>query len=155
MIKEFESLTDKEKELLLRATALVSLYAALLDGKLEEHENQEAKTLAHLRTYTAAPILRAYYLEIEPDFKKFYSEWMGKLPEKNQDKIDFLTHEIIKLNGILKKMENSFSIELKRSLLSYAMHISNSKKNLLESFLFPIDIAGLTETSVKSFNHNS
>ena len=153
MIKEFEILNFDEQQFLLKATALVSIYAASLDGKLDEHENEEAKKLAHLRTYTAAPMLRTFYMEIEPNFSAYYNELIENLPEEN--KIYFLTQEIKKLNQILMKLENSFSVELKKSLISYAKHISNSKKNFLESFLFPMDIAGISESSVKSFNQHS
>lgn len=148
MIEEFKKLKPDEREQMMQATALVSLYAACMDGKIHEQENKSAVQLAHMRTYTSPPVLQEYYKEVESKFPEFYNQIKNKLPITKDDKISFLKNEIIKLNKIIPKLKRDFAIAFHQSLNSYAIHISESKRNFLTDFFIPVDIDGITNSSV-------
>jgi hypothetical protein len=69
MVNEFKNLTAEEQEMLLKAPVLVSVQAATRNHEISEAQKADAFKLAHLKTFTAAPQLAAYYEEVNQRFK--------------------------------------------------------------------------------------
>ncbi|HCL82341.1 MAG TPA: hypothetical protein DIC22_00130, partial [Chitinophagaceae bacterium] len=68
MIPQFEKLSGEEAELLLEAPALISVMASCSDRNINKRQKADAIKLAHIKTFTAIPVLQPYYREVEKDF---------------------------------------------------------------------------------------
>ena len=69
MIKQFENLTNEERNLLYKAPVLVSVLASCSFNEINKAQKTDAIKLAHLRTFTASPSLISYYAAVEKTFK--------------------------------------------------------------------------------------
>ena len=74
MIKEFEKLTTEECKLLYKAPVLVSVLVSCAYNEVNVTMKNDAIKLAHLRTFTAAPLLLPYYQEVEKIFKEEFEK---------------------------------------------------------------------------------
>jgi hypothetical protein len=78
MINQFSRLTPQEQELLLKAPALVSVLTACSYNEVNKAQKADAVKLSHLKTYTADPLLRDYYKEVEKEFKNQFEAIAGE-----------------------------------------------------------------------------
>ena len=70
MSTEIDKLSQEEKDILLRAPAVVAILAAISDdGEVSKHEKAESIKLSHLRTYTSEEMLHNFYSEAEKKFE--------------------------------------------------------------------------------------
>ena len=65
MLDQLNKLSATDRELLLKAPVLVSVFAASRDNELSKKGKADAIKLAHLKTFTAFPLLQDYYAEVE------------------------------------------------------------------------------------------
>jgi spore coat polysaccharide biosynthesis predicted glycosyltransferase SpsG len=100
--------------------------------------------MAHLKTYTADSLLINYYKEVETDFVKHFQETVKKYFPFDDLKRKVLKKEISITNNILKKLDSEFSETLHQSLSKYAELVKKSEWNILDDFIFPIPIKGLS-----------
>ena len=70
MITHLEKLTEAEQELLLKAPVLMSVLASCSGGEVNKQQKADAIKLSHIKTFTAIPILRPYYREVEKNFQE-------------------------------------------------------------------------------------
>jgi hypothetical protein len=145
MIKQFEKLTKAETELLLKAPVLVSVLIASGDHEISKGEKADAIKLAHLKTYTADPLLLPYYREVEKNFNINFKVIEEKYTPFDNVKREALKKEINILNAVIAKLDKEFARTLHRSLSGYAEHVKKVDKRFLETFVFPIPIHGLTD----------
>ncbi len=145
MIKQFEKLTKEEAELLLKAPILVSVLAASGDNEISEKEKADAMMLAHIKTFTADPLLMPYYKEVENNFESYFETVVKTYSPFDDAKRLALNKEINILNTVIAKLDKEFARTLNTSLSSYAEHVKKAEKSILESFIFPIPIHGLTD----------
>jgi len=137
MIKEFEKLTTEECKLLYKAPVLVSVLVSCAYNEVNVTMKNDAIKLAHLRTFTAAPLLLPYYQEVEKIFKeefekavKMYFPFDGA----NRTKI---VNEINKVNRVIAKLDANYATTLNKSLDSYARHVKRSVYSVFQDFIFP------------------
>src|SRR3990172_8606507 len=107
MIKKFKKLTADEIEVLIKAPVLVSVLAASKDKKISEDEKAEATKLAHLKTFTADPLLLPYYNEVEKNFTKYFVEIVRKYTPFNDEQTAELKQEIDVANSIIGKLDKA------------------------------------------------
>ncbi|MEQ8909865.1 MAG: hypothetical protein RIC95_11765 [Vicingaceae bacterium] len=139
MSTEIEHLNEEDKEIILRAPALVAILAAISDdGEVSKHEKAESIKLAHFRTYTSAPILQNYYKEVDKVFESYFDEEMAQLPEEWKDKEEHLEQKLTSLNQVLPKMDDVYAQTLVKSLKSFAKHVFKSNSSFLEYFVLPV-----------------
>jgi hypothetical protein len=150
MSAEIDKLNQEDREILLRAPALVALLAAISDdGEVSKHEKAESIKLAHFRTYTSAPILQNYYKLVDPLFEGYFEEEMAQLPAEWKDKEEHLENKIAKLNQVLPKMDQVYAKKLVRSLKSFAKHVFKVNSSFLEYFVLPVF---MNKVEKESFN---
>ena len=70
MIKQFQTLTAEEKALLVKAPVLVSVLVSCSFNKVNKTQKADAIKLAHLKTFTAIPVLIPYYMQVGKDFEE-------------------------------------------------------------------------------------
>lgn len=145
MIKQLEKLTEEERELLLKAPVLVSVLASCSFNKVNEVQKADAIKLAHLKTFTAVPVLQAYYQEVDKNFREQFEATAKKyfpFDEKNRQQIE---KEIQKISLIIEKLEAGYGNALRKSLDGYARHVKKSTHSVFQDFLFPMPIPGLSD----------
>lgn len=130
----FKKISEDEKKVLLSAPVYAAGLAVLKEGKIRKREEEDAINLAHLRTFTAVPILRDYYIEVEKSFEDDLKELEKVLLDNAENAEEFLKSELSLIRPILKKMDEEFAEELSRSLKSFSEHVAESK-GLLEEWL--------------------
>lgn len=136
-----ERLSEREKNILYTAPAVVSVMASLNeDGTIDEKSREDAIRLAHLRTFTATPSLTDYYQEAEKTFVTSFNRLSQQLPEDPEDKKTILKQELIQLSVVISNLNKGFIDTLLKSLKSYSIHVMRAKSTLLEYFLMSVFI---------------
>jgi hypothetical protein len=150
MPAEIDKLNPEDKDILLRAPAVVAILAAISDdGEVSKHEKAESIKISHLRTFTSEEMLRNFYTEAEKVFEKNFDDIMSKLPEEWTDKEDYLEAEITELNKVLPKLNRVYAEGLVNSLKSFARFVFKSNSSFLDYFVLPVF---MNKVEKESFN---
>ena len=145
MIKQFKKLTKTETELLLKAPILVSVLGISGDHEISKKEKAEAVKFAHIKTFSAAPLLLPYYKEVEKNFIIYFEAIVKKYAPFDDAKREELKKEINNLSAVIAKLDKEFARTLHRSLSNYAEHVKRFDRSFLVNFIFPIPIHGLSD----------
>jgi hypothetical protein len=145
MIQELQRLTNEEKARIFKAPVYVSLLAASSNNEVSEKEKADAIKMAHLKTFTADPLLLEYYNEVEENFVDNFEAAVKRFTPFDDAKRELLTEEVNLLNKIIDKLDQPFASVLKKSLSGYAAHVKKSERALLSNFIFPFKLPGLTD----------
>lgn len=139
MSTEIEKLSKEDRDILLKAPAVVAILAAISDdGEVSKHEKSESIKLSHLRTFTSEPILQNYYKESEKVFEENFDAVMSQLPTEWSDKEKFLEAELEELKHVLPKLNDVYAKDLVNSLKSFAKHVFKSNASFLDYFVLPV-----------------
>jgi hypothetical protein len=142
MIKEFEPLTVEERDLLFRAPVLVSVLVSCAPNEMNETKKMDAIKLAHLRTFTAPPLLLSYYKEVDKIFKEEFEKAEKLYSPFDSESRARIKLELNKIYHIIGKLDEAYGKELIKSLDSYSRHIKKSVYNVFQDVIFPL---GYTE----------
>jgi hypothetical protein len=145
MLNQFKYLTDGERELLYKAPVLVSVLASCTFNEVNESRKADAIRLAHLKTFTATPLLLPYYAQVEKSFKEQLEEETKRYFPFDEPKRTALKEEIEKVNCLIGKLEKEYADALRKSLAMYSAHVKKATHSVFQDFLFPIPISGLTD----------
>lgn len=143
MIKEFQNLSQEERELLFSAPVLVSVLAACSYNTINQTQKRYAIKLAHLRTFTAPPALVPYYQEVEKIFEQKFGEIANDYFPFDDEKRAALVAEIDRVNRLLEKLEPDFARTLHDSLDGYSRHVKKSVFSVFTDFIFPMGFSRL------------
>ncbi|MCU7549114.1 hypothetical protein OCK74_08305 [Chitinophagaceae bacterium LB-8] len=143
MIPQFDKLSGADRELLMKAPVMISVLASCSFGQVNEAQKNDAIKLAHLRQFTAPPLLQEYYKEVEKGFKKQYEEEVKLYFPFDEEKRNGLKREISKVNEVITKLDPFFGKLLLKSLEGYAKHVKNSVHTVFQDFIFPITYSKL------------
>jgi hypothetical protein len=141
----FEDLSLQEKKQLVRFPVYISLLAASKDCSLDRLEKNTAIKLTHIKTFSCDPVLADYYAAVDQDFEKAVAEISERLPRDKYAREWAIRRELRKLDGILRKLDEDYAATMYYSLRSYKDQVSRAHRNILEYFLFPLPINGLTD----------
>ena len=144
-MKGFENLDRVEQQQPLNYPVYVSLLASNSDGTIDEKEKQEALHLTHLKTFSGDALLRDYFEQAEQQFSASLAQLDEGLPKEKFAREAALKSELKKIEGVLTKVDERYSRALHKSMRSYAQHVSHAHRNVLEWFLIPFYIKGLTD----------
>jgi hypothetical protein len=140
----FINLSVHEKDALLKFPAYISLLAAECDDKLDEEEKKAAIKLSHIKTFSCDPLLAEFYKESDIVFKNNIEQLDKDLPIEKNRRDAVIKKELSKLEEIIEKLGNKYSSVMHLSMKSFKEHVSKAHNNILEDFIFPIPIQGLT-----------
>lgn len=136
---ELSKVDANDRDILLRAPAIVALLAAISDdGEVSESEKTESIKLAHLRTYTSPEILHNYYKEVDKVFTSVFNEEFEKMPETMEERKTYLAKRLKEIDAVLPKLNNVYAKELVISLKSFSRHVFKTESSFLEHFLMPL-----------------
>ena len=144
MIKQFEKLTTDERSLLYKAPVLVSVLVSCSFNEVNKNQEADAIKLAHLKTFTAIPLLLPYYGEVEKTFKEQFETAIKKYFPFDEAKRNELKGEIDKVNLVIGKLDNEYALALHKSLEGYANHVKKAAHSIFQDFIFPMPIPGLS-----------
>ena len=145
MIKQFEKLTAEERNLVYKAPVLVSLLASCSFNEVNKFKKADAIKLSHLKTFTATPLLRPYYAEVEKHFKEQFEAGIKQYFPFDEAKRNDIKKDIEKVNFAIGKLDKEFGLILHNSLKGYAKHVNKATHSVFQDFIFPIPIRGLTD----------
>ena len=146
MIKQFGKLTTEERNVLYKAPVLVSVLASSSFNEIEINKSQKADAikLAHLKTFTAMPLLLPYYAEVEKGFSASFEAAIKKYFPLDEAKRNELKKEMENTNLIIKKLDKEYAEALAKSLEKYTKHVKAAAHSVFQDFIFPMPIKGLT-----------
>lgn len=131
MIKEFENLREEEVQLLLNAPVYVAILIAGADGNIDKSERKEAVEVARSKQSRAREQLVDYYKEVGANFEDSFNKLIDELPDNSEERTKIITAELRKLNFILPKIDNDFSVKLYASLKELAKKIAEASGGIL------------------------
>jgi hypothetical protein len=140
----FSKLSQSDLDLLYKAPALVSVLAASTYNRINEAQKAEALKLAHLKTFTARSEMITFYKTVELNFLKDFECLEKQFYPFDQPNREALRKEIEKVNVIIGKLDKRVAVILHWSFSAYANHIKKSGMGILDDFIFPLPIKGLT-----------
>ncbi|MDZ4667738.1 MAG: hypothetical protein SGJ00_07625 [bacterium] len=143
-MKNLETLNQTDREKLLKFPAYISLLASNNDTGLDEVGRAAAIKFSHIKTFSCDPMLFNFYQQANQVFEDNITTLDMELPEKKAEREDAIKLALEELETILKKLGKNYAIVMHRSMKSFKDHISKSHHSVLESFIFPIPIKGLT-----------
>ena len=103
-----------------------------------------ALKLSHIKTFSCEPLLEPFYKEAEKYFEETLEFLNESLPKERQLRTTAIAKELGTLDELLKKLGGKYADELCRSMRVYKDQVSRAHQNVLEYFIFPMPIDGLT-----------
>ncbi len=145
MIRQFEKLSLEETNLLLKAPALISVFASLQVNEINAVRKADAIKLAHLKTFTANPVLIPYYIEVEKNFTEQFEAIVKQYIPLGVEKKEALKNEIENVHPVFEKLDKEYARVLRLSLNKFANHVQHADRNVFEYFIFPYPVPSLTD----------
>jgi len=144
-MKELEKLSHHEKELLFCIPALVSLLEANTDGTFDKDELKKAKEITYIKSFSCVDILKPFYEEVEKEFDQTIQKLDNHFPKGKKERDQAIKQKLSESESVLSKLSTTYSNALHHSLAKYTEQIPRAHKNLLSSFLFPLNIKGFSD----------
>jgi len=144
-METYNQLTEDQRDQLRKFPAYISLLAATYHNKgMDEKEKQTAIEFTHVKTFKREPLLVDFYTDVEKDFEQTLTLLNNSLPEEKGAREEAIRVELEKLEKILVHLGTDYAKALHKSMDSYRDHVAHSHQSVLETFIFPIPIKGLT-----------
>jgi hypothetical protein len=144
IIDAFKQLSEIDREYLYKAPVFVSVLAASTNNRINKKQKADALKLARLKTFTARPELIFFYKIVEKNFKDGFEELEKQYKPFNKQKREALIKELEKVDVVISKLDKRIAEILHKSLNEYAHHIKKAGIGILDDFVFPLPIKGLT-----------
>lgn len=145
MIKEFKDLSDAEQSVLLKAPVWISVLASCSYKNINPAQKQDAIHLSHLKTVTANPSLLSYYREVEKIFEPEFEATVKKYYPFDATAVADLKKQVEQVHHIAQKLDSGYRDILLKSFHKYETHVKRAGHSVIEDFIFPIPIPGLTK----------
>ncbi len=143
-MKHLDLLTPSEKEMLLKFPAYLTLLAKNKFGEPNHNEEETPSNFSHIKTFSSDPMLKDFYKEADKVYEQNMAQFDDELPKGKEERDAAIKTELAKLETILNKLGTDYAKEMHSSMRSFKNHISEAHHSILESFIFPIPIKGLT-----------
>ena len=141
---QFSELTLQQKQSLVKYPAYVSFLAAT-DSKLDQAEKMVAIKFAHTKSFSCHPILAEFYKESERVFEDNLKQIEISLPKDKRSRNLVIKKELVILEKILLKLGHEYVTALHHSMKTFRNHVSKAHHSVIEDFILPISIPGLTD----------
>ena len=126
MIREFNSLSSEETDLMYKAPFLIIILIAGADDKIDKQEMKQAVAISKLKLKRARRDLVEYYNEMGQDFEDKLKIFIHDLPKDTDERNEEISTELAKLNDILPKLDKKFAINYYESMKDWAVKIAES-----------------------------
>ena len=143
-MKRYSDLTDQQKQELLKFPVYISMLAAS-DSELDETERMVAIKFAHTRSFSCEPLLSEFCRESEIVFERYLAQLEMLLPTDKIGREATIRKELVKLEKILSKLSEEYVVVMHKSMKIFKEHVSRAHHSVIEDFILPISIPGLTD----------
>lgn len=143
-MKQYSDLTDQQKQELLKFPVYITLLAAS-DSKLDDTERMVAIKFAHTRSFSCEPLLSQFCKESEIFFESNLALIEMLLPTDKKKREEAIRKEVVKLDKILSKLGEEYVLVMHKSMKIFKDHVSRAHHSVIEDFILPISIPGLTD----------
>ncbi|GIV35747.1 MAG: hypothetical protein KatS3mg032_0126 [Cyclobacteriaceae bacterium] len=126
MIAELQRLSEEERGLVYTAPLLVSILIAGADGSVDKKEIKKGLQAAERKSRSASPPVAALFKEVSTDFEDKLKLLMHEYPHESVQRNPLIAENLSKLNVVLRKLDQSFSVEFYKSLLLLAESIAKA-----------------------------
>jgi hypothetical protein len=140
----FDQLSKADQDEFLKLPVYISLLAANEYGATDDIDRKTAVEFGHTKTYTCNPILSGFYEKADSVFKKNFTDLDNELPKGKIARATAIKAELSKLEKLLLKFDKNYAAVMHASMKSFKDHISAAHWNVLDGFLFPIPIKGIS-----------
>jgi len=144
-MESFNNLEKNEREMLIKFPVYISLLAINNDEGLDAMGKKSAIKFSNIKTYSCDPLLQDFYKEVDRVFEKNITELDNQLPKDRNEREHAIKSELRKLEKILMKMGDEYILTMHLSMKSFKDHVSKAHRNVLEYFIFPVPINGITD----------
>jgi hypothetical protein len=144
MIPHLEKLPVSEQQILLNAPVWISVLAACRDKQVNKAQKQDAIQLAHFKTFTANPMLLSFYRQVEKNFTHELEQAIKEYYPFDEASINRVKANLAQVNVIAAKLDRQYADLLLKSFEKYERHVKRAGHSVIEDFIFPIPISGLT-----------
>jgi hypothetical protein len=141
----FEQLSEPDQQEFFKFPVYVSLLAANADGEVDDQEKKAAIDFSHIKTYSCNALLAGFYNKADQVFKQNLQQLDNELPKGKLQREVAIKVELRKMKELRKQFDPGYAAVMYQSMKSFKEHVSEAHNNVLEDFLFPIPIKGLTE----------
>jgi len=86
-----------------------------------------------------------FYKAAEREFEYDITELDRELPHNREERKHAIEHELNKLYPVLRKLDMGYALELRSSMKSYKNYVSKAHHNILEYFIFPLPVNGISD----------
>ena len=124
---------------------LLSVLASSSSREVNKDQKVDAIKLAHLKTFTADPLLIPFYVEVEKDFKNRFESAVQEYMPFDELKSKKLKEKIRQISLALPKLNTNYANKLNKSFEKYERHVRRAGHSVFQDFIFPVPIAGLTK----------
>lgn len=143
-MKVFRNLTEQQKQALLKFPAYISLLAST-GSKMDEAERMVAIKFAHTKAFSCQPLLSEFCRESEIVFADNLTQLEAVLPKNKNERDVAIRIELLKLEMILLKLGKEYGSIMHQSMKTFKEHVLKAHHSVIEDFLFPISIPGLSD----------
>lgn len=143
-MKQYGDLTALQKKSLLRFPAYISLLATS-DSKIDQEERKVAIKLAHTKAFACRSMLAEFCRESENVFETNLTQLEAILPTDKKSRDEAIRKELVKLEKLLLKLGPEYAFVMHQSMKTFKDHISMAHHSVIEDFILPIAIPGLTD----------
>ncbi|MCX6219381.1 MAG: hypothetical protein NTZ69_00135 [Bacteroidia bacterium] len=143
-MKVFRNLTNQQVQALLKFPAYISLLAST-GSKMDEAERKVAIKLAHTKAFSCQPLLAEFCRESEIVFADNLTQLEAVLPKNKNERDVAIRIELLKLEMILLKLGKEYGSVMHQSMKTFKEHVLKAHHSVIEDFLFPITIPGLSD----------
>ena len=140
----FLNLGVKQKKALLKLPAYVALLAST-DIKIDDTERMSAIKLAHTMSFSCEPLLAEFYQAADINFENNINQLDKDLPKEKGKRDAEIKRNLLILDRIVLKLGKGYTIAMHRSLKKFKKHVAHAHHSVIEDFLLPIPISGLTD----------
>ncbi|MEZ5008151.1 MAG: hypothetical protein R2728_16315 [Chitinophagales bacterium] len=109
VVSELEVLSEAERDLVLRAPALITVLISGADGDFDKDEELHASKAVHYKSVQGDPLLMEYYQAIDLDFLSAMRHLHQKYSGTPQERAEKITAKLTQLNDILPKLHHRFA----------------------------------------------
>ena len=131
MIEGFEGISEQEFEALKSGISWITILIAGSDGEIDSDEQEWAKKLTRIRSYSLPNELKDFYAEVGTDFSERLDKYRSEVPADQEARKNLLSDKLASLNPILAKLDNDVATDLYESYISFAKHVAKSSGGFL------------------------
>lgn len=133
MTEYFSKLTTEEYDQLKDAIAVITIYIAGADGKIDADELTWAEKVTNIRSYNLPEDLRGFYKDVGVDFHERLEGYRASLTTVSA-RAETAQQKLAALNPILSKLHPRLGSELYNSYRSFAKHVAKASGGFLGFF---------------------